>query len=136
VLKIAVGAAWFGAVLGQGAVQSPAVVQSATRASAGVYAETQAARGKDIFGTICSSCHNIASQSGTTFAKRWNGVALSELYLVMSETMPKDDPGALTEKERADVIAYLLKINSLPAGTSELPTDPELLKKIVIDLVK
>jgi mono/diheme cytochrome c family protein len=129
VLKIAVGAAWLLTCL---TIQEPAP----TKASTGVYAEIQAVRGKDIFGTICSSCHNIASQSGATFAKRWNGVALSELYLVMSETMPKDDPGALTEKERADVIAYLLKINSLPAGTADLSTDPEVLKKIVIDLVK
>lgn len=135
-LKIAVGVLWLASVLVQGSVQSPTVVQSPTGASTGVYAEAQATRGKDIFGSICSSCHNIASQSGASFAKRWNGVALSELYLVMSETMPKDDPGALTDKERADVIAYMLKINSLPAGTSDLPSDPELLKKIVIDLVK
>jgi hypothetical protein len=35
-----------------------------------------------------------------------------------------------------DVIAYLLKINALPAGKDDLPADPELLKKIVIDVVK
>jgi mono/diheme cytochrome c family protein len=129
VLKIGIGAAWLVTCL---AIQDPAPKP----ASLGVYTEAQATRGKDIFGTICSSCHNIASQSGSTFAKRWNGVALSELFLVMSETMPKDDPGALTLTERADVIAYLLKINALPAGTVDLSTDPEVLKKIVIDLVK
>lgn len=101
-----------------------------------MYAEAQATRGKDIFGLICSSCHNIASQSGATFSKRWNGIPLSDLYQVFVDAMPKDDPGALTEKERVDVVAYLLKINGLPAGTSDLPADPEALKKIVIDLVK
>jgi mono/diheme cytochrome c family protein len=136
VLKIAVGAAWMSAFLIQGAVQSSPPVPESLKASTGVYTEAQATRGKDIFGTICSSCHNIASQSGATFAKRWNGVPLSELWLVMTETMPKDDPGALTEKERADVIAYMLKINALAAGTTDLSTDPEVLKKIVIDLVK
>lgn len=120
----------------QGSVQTPAVVPNPTPASTGVYTDAQATRGKDIFGSICSSCHNISSQSGPTFAKRWNGVLLSELWVVMTDTMPKDDPGSLTEKERADVIAYMLKINSLPAGTVDLPTDPELLKKIVIDLIK
>lgn len=105
-------------------------------ASGGVYTEEQAARGKDIFGSICSSCHNIASQSGAPFAKRWNGVLVSELYGVMTDTMPKDDPGMLSPQERADVIAYLLKINDLAAGATELPTDPEQLKKIVIDLSK
>ena len=106
------------------------------KASTGVYAEAQATRGKDIFGSICSSCHNIGSQSGATFAKKWNGVLLSELSRVIEETMPKDDPGLLTAQERTDVIAYLLKINDLPAGATDLAADPELLKKIVIDLVK
>jgi mono/diheme cytochrome c family protein len=101
-----------------------------------VYTEAQAARGKDIFGSLCSSCHNITSQSGATFAKRWNGVLVSELFTVLTDTMPKDDPGLLTPQERADVIAYLLKLNNLAAGTAELPPDPEALKKIVIDLVK
>lgn len=101
-----------------------------------MYAKAQATRGKDIFGSICTSCHNISSQSGPTFAKRWNGARVSDLWVVMTETMPKDDPGSLTEKERADVIAYLLKINALPAGTAELSTDPDALKKIVIDLIK
>ena len=101
-----------------------------------MYTEAQATRGKDIFGSICSSCHNISSQSGPTFAQRWNGALVSDLFVVMTESMPKDDPGSLTPKERADVIAYLLKINALPAGTSELSADPEVLKKIVIDLTK
>lgn len=103
-------------------------------ASAGVYTEEQAARGRQVFGDICQGCHNIGSQSGEPFAKRWRGVLLSDLFRVMSDTMPKDDPGSLTPKERIDVIAYLLKINDLAAGTTELPVDVEQLKKIVIDL--
>jgi mono/diheme cytochrome c family protein len=123
------GALWLMACL---VIQDPAPKPAST----GVYTEAQAARGKDVFGSICSSCHNITSQSGATFAKRWNGVAVSELFIVLSDTMPKDDPGLLTPQERADVIAYLLKLNNLPAGSAELATDPEVLKKIVIDLVK
>jgi len=101
-----------------------------------VYTEAQATRGKDIFSSICTSCHNISSQSGTAFSKRWNGALVSELFGVMTDTMPKDDPGSLPEKDRTDVIAYLLKINGMPAGTTELSADPEALKKIVIDLIK
>lgn len=87
-----------------------------------------------MFGSLCTGCHNIGSQSGVTFAKKWNGVLVSELYAVLADQMPKDDPGSLTVKERIDVIAYLLKLNELPAGKDDLPADPELLKKIVIDL--
>jgi mono/diheme cytochrome c family protein len=129
VLKIGVAALWVMTCL---SIQDPAPKP----ASAGVYAQAQATRGKDIFGTICSSCHNISSQSGATFAKRWNGALVSDLYTVMTETMPKDDPGSLPEKDRVDVIAYLLKINDLPAGKEDLPADPEQMKKIVIDLIK
>lgn len=103
-------------------------------ASAGVYTAEQAARGREVFGNICQGCHNIGSQSGEAFAKRWRGVLLSDLFTLMTDTMPKDDPGSLTTKERIDVIAYLLKINDLAAGADELPANIALLKRIVIDL--
>ena len=121
------GALWLAACL---VIQDPAPKP----ASGGVYTEAQATRGKDIFTSICAGCHNISSQSGAPFAKRWNGVAVSELFGVLTETMPKDDPGLLSPQERIDVIAYLLKINGLRSGAADLPLDPELLKKIVIDL--
>jgi mono/diheme cytochrome c family protein len=103
-------------------------------ASTGVYAADQATRGKDVFSSLCTGCHTAASQSGEPFAKRWKGALVADLYIVLSEQMPQDDPGSLTPKERIDVIAYLLKLNDLPEGKDALPSDPELLKKIVIDL--
>lgn len=128
--------AWIVCLVARAAAQSPPTAPAPRPASTGVYAAEQAARGKDVFGSLCSSCHNISSQSGDVFAKRWNGVAVSELFWVLTETMPKDDPGLLTPKERVDVIAYLLSINNLAPGATALPEDPELLKHIVIDLVK
>ena len=41
-------------------------------------------------GTSSSSSLRGRSQSGASFAKRWSGVPVSELYMVMSEQMPKD----------------------------------------------
>ena len=52
----------------------------------------------------------------------------------LTDTMPKDTPGSLEPKDRVDVIAYLLKINDVAMGATELPNDVEELKKIVIDL--
>lgn len=101
-----------------------------------MYTEAQAERGKTAFLTYCTGCHTAATQTGEAFSKKWNGTTAADLYKVLTDEMPKDDPGALEPKDRADVIAYLLKINGLAAGTAELSTDPELLKKIVIDLVK
>jgi hypothetical protein len=48
--------------------------------------------------------------------------------------MPKNDPASLTPGEYAQVVAYLLKINDVPAGESELPADSDALKKIRIEM--
>jgi hypothetical protein len=125
---------WTAGIVARASVQDPAAAAAPKPASAGVYSADQAGRGRELFGAICEGCHNIASQSGEAFAKRWRGVLVSDLFQFMTNTMPKDDPGSLTPKERVDVIAYLLKINDLAAGTEELPPDVERLKLIVIDL--
>ena len=126
-------AAWMVATVARTSAQN-AAPPAPKLASSGVYTAEQAGRGRDVFGAICQGCHNIGSQSGEAFAKRWRSVRLSELFLVFENTMPKDDPGSLSTQERADVVAYLLKINNLAAGSTELPVDIEQLKKIVIDL--
>ena len=43
-------------------------------------------------------------------------------------------PASLTPAEYAQVVAYLLKINDVPAGEHELPPDSEALKKIRIEM--
>ncbi len=48
----------------------------------------------------------------------------------MVETMPEDDPGSLSAQEYADVLAYILQLNDLPAGGVELPADPVLLEAV------
>jgi hypothetical protein len=35
--------------------------------------------------------------------------------------MPKNDPGSLAPEDAADVVAYLLQMNAIPAGKRELP---------------
>ena len=45
-------------------------------------------------------------------------------------TMPADAPGSLKPAEIADVIAFILKKDSMPAGETELPADPSTLKAI------
>ena len=47
--------------------------------------------------------------------------------------MPKNDPGILTPREYADLSAYLLMLNGMPAGSAELPADAAALEKIRID---
>ena len=82
---------------------------------------------------ICVACHPRGTYTTTAFRTAWNGRPLSELFDLVREKMPKSDPGSLTPAEYAQAIAYLLKINDVPAGEHELPPDGEALKKIRIE---
>lgn len=100
---------------------------------AGVYSEKQAARGEDVYAGMCKSCHAAATHTGVAFEKSWNGRSLSELFGFISTRMPKNEPGSLAPEEYVDVLAYLLKLNQMPAGASELPPDSTVLGGIRID---
>jgi len=101
----------------------------------GVYTAEQAVRGRDLYAGMCQSCHTAASHTGVTFKNTWTGRPLSALFDYVRERMPKNDPGSLTPEEYVDVVAYLLKLNQMPAGQAELPPDSVALKKIRIDTV-
>ena len=103
--------------------------------TSGVYVAAQADAGQKIFEATCiGGCHNMASHKGIAFKQRWDGQPLWDLFDLIFETMPKDDPGSLTDKDAAGLVAYLLKLNGLPAGKDALPTDETALRKIKIDL--
>ena len=114
------------------AAQPPADAARTTRS--GVYTAAQADRGSDVYAGMCRSCHTAASHTGVTFAKWWKGRTLAELFAYVSERMPKNDPGSLAPEQYADVIAYLLRMNAMPAGTAELPPDPTPLAAIRIEV--
>ena len=102
-------------------------------ALAGVYTADQASRGRTVYAGMCQSCHTPASHTGPTFKNSWVGHPLSDLFDFVVERMPKNDPGSLSMEDYADVVAYLLKMNQMPAGKVELPTDTLALKRIRID---
>jgi len=55
---------------------------------------------------------------------------MGDLYDRTHLAMPADKPGSLTPEQTVDVIAYLLKKGSFPAGQADLPTDTAALKAI------
>ena len=99
----------------------------------GVYSAEQASRGSDTYVMQCKNCHTPASHTGVTFANSWNGKPLSALYTYMVERMPKNEPGSLQPHEYAELVAYLLKLNEMPAGSADLPADSMALRKIRIE---
>lgn len=93
----------------------------------GAYSAAQAQRGKATFETSCSGCHGAdlaggrgPALAGTPFRTKWNNEAVLRLLRVVVETMPRGDPGSLSEETALDVVAYMLSVNAFPAGTSEL----------------
>jgi mono/diheme cytochrome c family protein len=99
----------------------------------GVYTTEQAVRGKDVYAGNCRSCHTPASHTGEMFATWWQGKHLSDLFTFVSTQMPKNDPGSLSADEAADVVAYLLQINGMPPGKTELYPDADSLKRFQIE---
>jgi S-disulfanyl-L-cysteine oxidoreductase SoxD len=102
----------------------------------GVFTADQAARGRDVYLGSCKSCHAPASHTGAMFKRFWVGKPLSNLFMFVSERVPKNDPGSLAPDDVADVVSYLLQWNAMPPGTRELPADLDSLKKLRIDLKK
>jgi mono/diheme cytochrome c family protein len=111
----------------------PLAAQSASSTKAGVYSREQSIRGQDIYAGNCKSCHVAETHTGPVFTTKWNGRALSELYVYIRDQMPKNEPGSLSTQEYADVLAYMLRLNRMPAGPVELPPDSAALRSIRIE---
>jgi len=99
----------------------------------GVYTAEQAVKGKELYAMHCVSCHTAISHSGPEFAAKWEGRPFRELFSYVMESMPKSEPGSLTTREYIAVLAYLLEMNGMPAGSGELSPDSSALANIRIN---
>jgi len=132
--------AWRATVVGFLAVMSASaqtptpVATDSTSTLAGVYTGDQAKRGKEAYLTYCRSCH--LPSTGDTFAKRWAGKTILDLFTYIYETMPDNNPRSVSENDDADIIGYLLQVTGMPAGSRELPVVPDSLKAIRIEMKK
>lgn len=97
----------------------------------GVYTAAQAAKGKELYGQVCESCHQPAKFGGAEFARAYGGKPLSEIDAGMAE-MPMDNPGSLTRDDVATLIAYFLDMNKYPAGQKALNGEADALKAIMV----
>jgi mono/diheme cytochrome c family protein len=121
-------------VCGFALVGSDLGAQSPTRSTAeGVYTVQQAQRGKDVFAGACQSCHDVNAHAGPAFRTNWTGRTLDALFEFLRASMPKSDPGTLSDVEYVDVMAFLLRQNRMPAGGDALVPDSSVLAKIRFD---
>jgi mono/diheme cytochrome c family protein len=106
----------------------------------GVYTSAQAARGKEPFERSCARCHNVelaGSQrgpalKGTPFWSKYDNEGLSSLFMFIRDTMPQDGPSLVSDEIKADVLAYIMSMNGMPAGNAELKADMRALDEIKI----
>ena len=124
-------------VVGLLALVAVAHAQGARTVWDSVYTEPQATRGEKLYATHCTRCHGdnaLGSEgpalTGPLFAANWEGVALHELHDRIRQTMPADNPGVMSRQEISDVMAYMLRLGKMPAGTTELPADAGALMQI------
>jgi quinoprotein glucose dehydrogenase len=124
-------------------VLAAAVVLSAQSKSvaSGVYSAAQADRGRRLYVRDCAQCHGAtlmgaeggSALMGDPFLAHWAKKSLGELFDLMRTTMPDAAPGSLSDRQYADVLAYLLKENAFPAGSDDLPATLEALNAIVFE---
>ncbi len=121
-------------------VCSPLLLISGSTA-AGVYTSAQAARGHDLYAEECSKCHgetlaggdDSPQLAGADFMAKWKGKSVGALFSLMQKSMPTDDPGHLSSRQYADLTAYILSANGMPAGDKELSNDAAALAGVTIE---
>lgn len=124
-------------VIGAGVAGAAASAQTQPDAGrsvvTGVYTAEQAAQGETVFKNVCANCHASSQFTGVAFLKPRVGRTVFSLFDQIRTTMPQDNPGGLSRAEYLAVITYLLKLNSFPAGTTQLPDDEAELRQIRFD---
>jgi mono/diheme cytochrome c family protein len=130
----------FGLCLTLGGGSYQLLVGQAAAAGDGIYSADQAKGGEAVYQKQCVSCHGAAldgagpypALSGDEFLGKYVGQPTVTLYDMVQKLMPATNPGSLSRGDAADVLAYILSFNKFPAGKTDLPSDEDSLKKLVL----
>ncbi len=98
-----------------------------------IYTDDQAERGALVYEKSCGICHQPEQFKGAVFMDAWGGQPVDALYTLIRTTMPYDNPGRLSRRQYAEILAYIFKLNGMPAGETKLPSNIRKLKKITIE---
>ena len=122
------------------AIEATLAAQDQTTIWSGVYTDEQAQRGQRVYEQECAQCHlddlmgdGIApALVGSSFFFRWSDLSVGDMYSAIRTTMPQGAPASLSPAGYADISAYMLQMNEIPGGDTELPTDMDDLGDITI----
>src|SRR5829696_9369534 len=103
-----------------------------------VYTDSQSVRGDSLYKATCVKCHGATLAggddgtplTGQAFFGNWNGLALSELFDRIRNSMPPDNPKSIPREQVTDIVSYLLAQNKFPAGRVPLTDSAERLSDI------
>ncbi len=133
-------AAAFAAVLVVPALMCAASARAQTSSSVwdGVYTAEQATRGGEAFTKDCASCHGAnldgtgeaPALAGMQFLSDFDGLTVGDLFDRTRTTMPQTAPNSLSAETYADILAYIFKVNGMPAGEKPLDHRSAFLKAI------
>lgn len=102
---------------------------AATRAQQGAtYTGQQAAAGQAAYAQSCAGCHGSTLSgggeapplAGGVFMDSWGSHTTQELFTRTRVSMPPENPNGLSADTYASIVAFLLKANGAPAGSSAL----------------
>lgn len=91
----------------------------------GIYTDAQALRGAEAFKEVCSECHETKDWTDPAFLDRWEEASVYRLWYWIYERMPHGQPGTLSRQQVTDALTYILQLNGLPSGDTELATDDD-----------
>ena len=91
----------------------------------GAYTEVQATRGANSYTASCLGCHALAPAGraplvGDAFWRSFAQKSVGDMLDFISKYMPNGNPGTLNEATYDDIVAFVLKSNGFPAGTTEV----------------
>ena len=122
------------------ALEATLAAQGDTTIWDGVYTDAQADRGQSAYEQECAQCHLVDLMGdgiapaliGSSFFFRWSDLSVGDMYIAIRTTMPQGAPASLSPASYADISAYMLRMNKVPGGETELPTDTDELGDITI----
>jgi len=104
------------------------------------FTRAQADAGAALYESTCSVCHGANLDDGGLgnplkgpgFMQTYGGRSAAVLYDLTRQTMPQVAPGSLSPQQYAEVVAFILRENSIVPGETPLPTDFERLSAMMI----
>lgn len=82
-------------------------------------------KGQHVFDAICWACHShdlsggkAPPLTGPKFYAVWQGKSADALFNYIRNSMPRDDPGSLSEPMARDVVAYIVARANKPADST------------------